>query len=511
MLLSEIKEQVERWMESKSGELKKQQEALKQETDTQIQNMDRAYRQQAAAEREMLRAERERMKRENDTRVQRMEEMQETAESAKKEMADVLRQQKIVTDQERKALNEREAAIGRQKQEFERTMAETRDEIQRTLKKKADAGRINELEEEVEGIKRGQTAGRLVPMILSIAAITLLILAAVAGFLIMKGKLADNQEKMNSMQAKIDELSITPEPTPVPTPEPTPIPTEVPTPTPDPVEEALRESVPGVLDWEESETGLPLENAEIVRTYRNDKVFVSIVADEHGAIKEKETELYKQFGFSIEIPTPEPAAEPSEELTTTEESADQTLEPNEEPAPEQDPKYVVLETVQINEQYVGVFFVQQKEAKDVDYREALNSINHLFEGQSGRRTTFIAAYKNGGYGGIVNDAWSEGKIYPIPEAFVPENLVELVSIDTVSVPSRVWMYHYGEDRFVYIVNDNAWAEANAYEKALSTAFKNAGLPYTAILNNEQVIAFFAEDADIWYEDLAIYQSAVSSK
>ena len=160
MLLSEIKEQVERWMESKSGELKKQQEALKQETDTQIQNMDRAYRQQAAAEREMLRAERERMKRENDTRVQRMEEMQETAESAKKEMADVLRQQKIVTDQERKALNEREAAIGRQKQEFERTMAETRDEIQRTLKKKADAGRINELEEEVEGIKRGQTAGR---------------------------------------------------------------------------------------------------------------------------------------------------------------------------------------------------------------------------------------------------------------------------------------------------------------------------------------------------------------
>lgn len=536
MLLNEIKEQVERWMQSKSDELKKQQEALKQETNTQIQNMEKVYRQHAAAEQETLRTERERMNRENDARVQHVEELQQSMVSTKKEIAEVLRQQKSVTDQERKTLKEREEAIDNQKREFNREMTQTKDEIQRVLKNKADASRINELEEDVDDIRRGQSASRLVPTILSIAAITLLILAAVVGFLIMRGKLAANQERMDAMQSQIDELSITPEPTPVPTPMPSPEPSEELEPMRDPAAEMMQYYLPAILEWSQSDSVLPLENAEILRSYCKDGVFVNIISDKDNAIKEDE--LYKQSGFSVTVPTAEPIAEPEEELKTdiapeetavpdensttdatestaepvedltpetTEETLDATQEPTDAPVQTEDPHCVVLETVRINGEYLCVFFVQQKEAHDVDYRVAVKTIDELLEGQIDR-TDFTSAFTNGEYSTIVNDAWNENKIYPIPAEFVPEDLIKDVSDD--SVTDRIWMYHYDSDRFVYVVHKTSWDEneRDAYFKKLQDTVTGEDLLGIVVKSEdgEQVIVFFVEDGETWYQELKLH-------
>ena len=530
MLLKEIESQVERWMDSKSNELKKQQESLKQETDLQIQNMKAAYSQQAAAEQEMLRAERERINRENDARVQRVEEIQQAVTTTKKEIAEVLRQQKSVTEQERKALSEREAAINSEKQEIQRAIAETRDEIQRTLKKKADARRIEELGEEVDDIKRGQSASRLIPMILSIGAITLLIATVVAGILIMKGmneKLADNQETMDSMQATIEELSITPEPTPTPTPVPEPTEESMPTPTPDPVAEILGESIPGVLDWEESESRLPIENAEILRSYQRDHIFVNIIADESALINVEE--LFKQSGFDYAVrttkpneePTQDASAEPTSEQTeeptqdasaepTSEQTEEQTQdasveptpEPTEEPLQTKDPRCVVLETVRI-EQYLLVFYVQQKEARDVDYRDAIRTIEEQLNGQK-ERQKFITAYKNGGYGTIVDKAWNDRIIYPIPAEFVPEDLIKFVYDETVT--TGIWMYHYETNHFAYITRNIGWEKSDfdAYVRKLQEAVNNGDLLGEVVSNeDDQVVVFFSEEGNAWYDGVMI--------
>ena len=514
MLLKEIESQVERWMDSKSNELKKQQESLKQETDLQIQNMKAAYSQQAAAEQEMLRAERERINRENDARVQRVEEIQQAVTTTKKEIAEVLRQQKSVTEQERKALSEREAAINSEKQEIQRAIAETRDEIQRTLKKKADARRIEELGEEVDDIKRGQSASRLIPMILSIGAITLLIATVVAGILIMKGmneKLADNQETMDSMQATIEELSITPEPTPTPTPVPEPTEESMPTPTPDPVAEILGESIPGVLDWEESESRLPIENAEILRSYQRDHIFVNIIADESALINVEE--LFKQSGFDYAVrttkpneePTQDASAEPTSEQTeeqTQDASVEPTPEPTEEPLQTKDPRCVVLETVRI-EQYLLVFYVQQKEARDVDYRDAIRTIEEQLNGQK-ERQKFITAYKNGGYGTIVDKAWNDRIIYPIPAEFVPEDLIKFVYDETVT--TGIWMYHYETNHFAYITRNIGWEKSDfdAYVRKLQEAVNNGDLLGEVVSNeDDQVVVFFSEEGNAWYDGVMI--------
>ena len=530
MLLKEIESQVERWMDSKSNELKKQQESLKQETDLQIQNMKAAYSQQAAAEQEMLRAERERINRENDARVQRVEEIQQAVTTTKKEIAEVLRQQKSVTEQERKALSEREAAINSEKQEIQRAIAETRDEIQRTLKKKADARRIEELGEEVDDIKRGQSASRLIPMILSIGAITLLIATVVAGILIMKGmneKLADNQETMDSMQATIEELSITPEPTPTPTTVPEPTEESTPTPTPDPVAEILGESIPGVLDWEESESRLPIENAEILRSYQRDHIFVNIIADESALINVEE--LFKQSGFDYAVrttkpneePTQDASAEPTSEQTeeptqdasaepTSEQTEEQTQdasveptpEPTEEPLQTKDPRCVVLETVRI-EQYLLVFYVQQKEARDVDYRDAIRTIEEQLNGQK-ERQKFITAYKNGGYGTIVDKAWNDRIIYPIPAEFVPEDLIKFVYDETVT--TGIWMYHYETNHFAYITRNIGWEKSDfdAYVRKLQEAVNNGDLLGEVVSNeDDQVVVFFSEEGNAWYDGVMI--------
>ena len=494
MLLKEIESQVDCWMESKSDELKKQQESLKQETERQIQNMKAAYSQQAAAEQEMLRAERERINRENDARVQRVEEIQQAVTTTKKEIAEVLRQQKSVTEQERKALSEREAAINSEKQEIQRAIAETKDEIQRTLKKKADTRRIEELGEEVDDIKRGQNASRLIPMILSIGAITLLIATVVAGILIMKGmneKLADNQETMDSMQAKIEELSITPEPTPTPTPVPEPTEESTPTPTPDPVAEILGESIPGVLDWEESESRLPIENAEILRSYQRDHIFVNIIADESALINVEE--LFKQSGFDYAVRTTKPNEEPTQDA-----SAEPTPEPTEEPLQTKDPRCVVLETVRI-EQYLLVFYVQQKEARDVDYRDAIRTVEEQLNGQKGCQK-FITAYKNGGYGTIVDNAWNEGIIYPIPAEFVLEDLIKFVYDETVT--TGIWMYHYETNHFAYITRNIGWEKSDfdAYVRKLQEAVNNGDFLGKVVSNEEnQVVVFFSEEDNTWYD------------
>ena len=249
MLLNEIKGQVDAWMDAKSSALKQKQNEIELETKKQIEAIEATYQQQTERQRRDLEIERENMNRENDVRVTGITDLhkaivQEKNEvlSIKKDIGDTLREQKKYLDEEKRLLNERTNALDKQREAFDRSMTDIKDDLVRSMKKKADTSRVNELQEEIDNVKSKAGRGNMIPLVLSVLAIVLVIAVAIIGMLLTRGQLADAQEKIEQMQSAIDVLSTTPKatptlaPTPVPTPEPTEEPSEEPTPeaTPEP-------------------------------------------------------------------------------------------------------------------------------------------------------------------------------------------------------------------------------------------------------------------------------------
>lgn len=249
MLLNEIKGQVDAWMDAKSSALKQKQNEIELETKKQIEAIEATYQQQAERQRRDLEIERENMNRENDVRVTGITDLhkaivQEKNEvlSIKKDIGDTLREQKKYRDEEKRLLNERTNALDKQREAFDRSMTDIKDDLVHSMKKKADTSRVNELQEEIDNVKSKAGRGNMIPLVLSVLAIVLVIAVAIIGMLLTCGRLADAEEKIKQMESTIGVLSTTPkatptpEPTPTPTPEPTEEPSEEPTPeaTPEP-------------------------------------------------------------------------------------------------------------------------------------------------------------------------------------------------------------------------------------------------------------------------------------
>lgn len=275
MLLNEIKGQVDAWMDAKSSALKQKQNEIELETKKQIEAIEETYQQQTERQRRDLEIERENMNRENDVRVTEITDLhkaivQEKNEvlSIKKDIGDTLREQKKYRDEEKRLLNERTNALDKQREAFDRSMTDIKDDLVRSMKKKADTSRVNELQEEIDNVKSKAGRGNMIPLVLSVLAIVLVIAVAIIGMLLMRGQLADAQEKIEQMQSAIDVLSTTPKATP------TPAPTLVP--TPEPTEEPSEEPTPEATPELNAYYVITSEEA-LNQTFELEKVRISIV------------------------------------------------------------------------------------------------------------------------------------------------------------------------------------------------------------------------------------------
>lgn len=310
MLLNEIKGQVDAWMDAKSSALKQKQNEIEQETKKKIEAIEATYQQQIERQRRDLEIERENMNRENDVRVTEITDLhkaivQEKNEvlSIKKDIGDTLREQKKYHDEEKRLLNERTNALDKQREAFDRSMTDIKDDLVRSMKKKADTSRVNELQEEIDTVKSKAGRGNMIPLVLSVLAIVLVIAVAVIGMLLTRSQLADAQEKMEQMQSAIDVLSTTPKatptpaPTPVPTPEPTEEPSEEPTPEATPElnayyvitsEEALNQT----FELEKVRISI----APIVNDTQNDKEDNSAIVQDEDAEKSEDDSEKQESG-----------------------------------------------------------------------------------------------------------------------------------------------------------------------------------------------------------------------
>lgn len=540
MLLKEIEKQVENWMEYKAGDLKKQQEALVNESNKQIQTMKEELQHQSAADREKA-----------ETIHQQMRDTLSKAQNAAKEVSDTLQEQKRIRDAEMRSLNEQEAFLKRQKAEADIVLTQTKDELLRSLKKKADAGQVEELQDSLANMKQGKA----IPMVLSIAAILLVAAAGIIGFLVMKGKLSDMRSEMKDLQSSLIELTKTPVPTeePTPSPAPTAVPAEYLT------DQEIDASLPALLEWEQSqEDRLPLDNVNIVRSYKNDSLYVNVLEIEDGQ-DISEQDLYTQFGFSAYSPmeavapsepdtaeataegtaeTDQVAAEPassetteaaaSEEATTVETEPEtgessETSETAQEPAPASEhgsddavktSTKVVLGTIRF-EKYLYVFYVDQNDIDSVDYREQVKVIEGLYDGldkeTSGASvTTYRQAFKNSLCAALVSDAWENSShLFPACVEFVPEALRSMTAGENPA--NTVWLYDLEAKGLALVVSYDPATEDEAFNASCSrysvsadeayqcAAFRNIGM--------KAIVVFFAQESNAaWYENINWYNT-----
>lgn len=484
MLLKEIEQSVNNWMDSKADELKQQQKVLEEKTQEQVEKIQAEHQRQTDAERDAFQKYREEIDRRNDERVQKIQAIQQEMNGAadavkktKEDLSQTFQEQARIRDEQKKNLKEQTEQLQQQKSEFSHQMKETREEIDRSLKKKVDLSRVQAFEEELEEVRNSQGASRMLPVLLSSVALALVVAMIV---LTQLGIFPFGKKTAEQVPAE----ESTPIPTVIVTEKPTPEPTPTPAPTPEPVEEDLLKMFPTAPEMKPSDVMLAVEgnpdyeNCTFVRSYQ-------IAEDRYLNIFE--------LDLTAEEPTPEPAAEPDQQteakegtsessetadLTETTEEPEATQEVTEEPTPEPaaDPNVVpneenpdaqqeeeetaatpegptVLKTVE-SDAFRYVFFAETGMTEE-ESAAAVKEINVLFFGESAEQepkgedaaavADLLTAIQS-------TEGFSEDCLMEAEK--IPEELKEKTA--ELADDSAVWMGNEEDDAYVLAMDISSW-------------------------------------------------------
>lgn len=501
MILQEIEKQVQRWMDSKSDELKRQQKALDDEYREKLRDLQEAYRKKQ-----------EELDRHNAQYVAEASNIQQQIQASMKKSEEIVRGQKELQADCQRSLEEQERAFRKQDKDVRNNLSDFRDEV--------------------DQLRSTQKAGQILPIILSSIALVLALALAILGQIGVFPFGAGDQKQA-------DELST---PTAIATEGPTEAPQEEPTPapTPDPAD-AIAEVFPFLSreEFVEAEERLEVDGAECLRSYRMGEgtVYVNVFYGED-LDENLFADLCASYNrFMIEA-TPEPmpeltpeteevettetgdgaadAAAESEGGTPVEASAIETPAPTDETeAPEETEGTVDLEAEPVpdertttvlagirgEENYLCVFFARNDRA--FDYRETIQHIETDMGISADAIMTYLSALPE-------DDALfascrtTSGALIPVQGSLVPVATAEaLEAFVRESELKATWMYAQQSDRFALYIYDTSFV-ASAFEEKIKAvralcepcqAYAGAKDP-----SNYALIFLNVEDNDKWFEE-----------